>query len=303
MNDNHVRYFKALYERPNIRAAAQAIPLSRQGLLKSIDALERELGVTLFENIKGDLCHPTPYGDAFYEFACDCEAAGRRLKMRFREIEDAKNNHLSLCAAIGVRGTIGTELFTSFKKSHPNVAIDCDEQPDAHCDESVHAGESMLAFTVYPYDPDFETTELYSCDRLAWVSASDPLAQRESICINDLNGYSVGLVGPSFKNYPEFSRLCQETGVQPAEIETFAEMSILYAYARNPKHLSFTAPCVVSLFDGLFANQEAPVKAIPFIGTPWRFGISYKKDHSLNSLEYEFIEHCKQYAKKLMPQN
>ncbi|MDU6011840.1 MAG: hypothetical protein E6Y86_07325 [Slackia sp.] len=43
MNENQIRYFKALYELPNIRAAARSIPLSRQGLLKSLESTEREL--------------------------------------------------------------------------------------------------------------------------------------------------------------------------------------------------------------------------------------------------------------------
>ena len=293
MNENQIRYFKALYELPNIRAAARSIPLSRQGLLKSLESTERELNVQLFDDIKGAICTPTAYGDAFYEYACEHEEAFRKLEVRFRDIKANADLSLSLCSAIGVRGVLGIDLFKSFEAQHPGIAIHCDEQPDVHCDESLFAGSCLLAFTVFPYESDFETTELYSHDRLVWVSRNDPLAREESIGIEDLEGYQVGLVGPSFKNYTDFLRQCEEHDVKPTRIDTFSEMSLLYDYACRPGRVSFTARSVADLFDGFFQDATPPVKAIVFKGMPWRFGISYSKDHSLSYLEYQFIQHCR----------
>ena len=48
MNSEQLYYFQLAYSEGNFSAAARRVPMSLQGLTKSIRALERELGVTLF---------------------------------------------------------------------------------------------------------------------------------------------------------------------------------------------------------------------------------------------------------------
>ena len=83
--------------------------------------------------------------------------------------------------------------------------------------------------------------------------------------------------------------------MKPTRIDTFSEMSLLYDYACRPGRVSFAARSVADLFDGFFQDATPPVKAIVFKGMPWRFGISYSKDHSLSYLEYQFIQHCRNH--------
>ncbi len=48
MHSEQLRFFKLLYQIRNASAAARLIPMSPQGLMKSIRSLETELGVPLF---------------------------------------------------------------------------------------------------------------------------------------------------------------------------------------------------------------------------------------------------------------
>ena len=69
MNTEQLYYFELAYTEGSFSAAARKVPVSHQGLTKSIRSLERELGVTLFApDPDTGLPAPTPYAQELYEF-------------------------------------------------------------------------------------------------------------------------------------------------------------------------------------------------------------------------------------------
>ncbi len=299
MNDHQLQYFRAMYETRNAHEAARSIPLSRQGLLKSLESLEHELGVPLFCDKAAPSCVPTRYGDAFFAYTAQQEQERHGLLQEFRRIDIGERGVISLGAAIGTMGFLGLGVLKEFELAHPQAKITCDEVPDLRCDEGLLGGMYSLALDVYPYHEDFETVELYSANRSVWVSAKDPLAREEVLRIDDLRGYHVGVVGYTFKNYAELVTAGSSQGVSFAALDTFSEMIHLYRYAMRPGFASFTAPSVADLFSELFADSDAPVRSIPFDGLPWKFGIAWHRHHQLNDLERAFVEHCVAYARKM----
>lgn len=299
MNDHQLHYFRAVYEMKNAHNAAQSIPLSRQGLLKSLNSLEHELGVRLFHSTTASVCVPTRYGHAFYAYATQQERELCSLMQEFKRIDRSEHDLISLGAAIGTMGFLGLGILKEFELMHPNAHITCDEVPDLRCDEGLDNGTYSLALTVYPYQEEFETIELYSANRSIWVSAKDPLANRQIITLENLRGYHVGVVGYTFKNYSDLIKEEKERDVPFAALDTFSEMIHLYRYAMKPGFASFTAPSVAHLFSELFSDNSAPVRSIPFDGLPWKFGITWDRHHQLNDLERAFVEHCVAYAKKI----
>lgn len=298
MNDNQLRYFRVLYETGNAHRAAQSIPLSRQGLLKSLDSLEAELGVRLFVDKAAAACAPTTYGHAFYAYAARQRSEFRELMSEFKRIELSEHGVISLGASIGTVGLLGLGVFREFEHAHEGARIVCDEVPDVRCDEGLASGAYTVGLTVHPCPQDLETRELYATDRCVWVSVKDPLAHRESLVLDDLRGYHVGVVGQSFKNYPELVRKSGDEGIEFATIDTFSEMTQLYRYAMKPGFASFTVPNVVQLFSDLFAQHDEPVRAVRIEGLPWRFGVSHVRGHIPSELESAFVEHCVTYARR-----
>lgn len=62
MNTEQLYYFELAYSEGSFSAAARKVPVSHQGLTKSIRSLERELGVALFTpDPETGLPAPTPY--------------------------------------------------------------------------------------------------------------------------------------------------------------------------------------------------------------------------------------------------
>lgn len=82
----HLRHAIGLAEHKNFARAAQALHISQPALSRSIQTLEGQLGVRLFDRDQGGV-EPTIYGHLLLERACELDVAANDL---LREIELAK---------------------------------------------------------------------------------------------------------------------------------------------------------------------------------------------------------------------
>ena len=294
MNLAQLEYFEAVYARRSYATAAKDIPMSHQGLLKSMVALQGELGVPLFCTAEGSsTVTPTSYAEAFHAFAVDVQARQSVLETEFERISRAGNT-IRLGASTGVLGMLGISFLGTFREGNPRLDLIEEEVADLRCDAGLANGEFDLALTVLPYDEAFETRPLYEMDRYVWVPRTDRLAKAEYVRIEDLAGRHVGVMGPTFKNYGGLLDLASAHGVEFASVDTASEMLWLSRYAHNAGCVAFSAKHVASLFD-----QDSQIVARRFEGLPWGFGISWCKGRALSEQEEALVAHCVSYARRL----
>ena len=296
MNTNQLDYFLKAYRVQSYTAAAKLVPMSAQGLTKAVHSLEGELGVPLFENDANGKIKPTPYAEEFKTFCDDVSEARSRMAAGFARISGQARRTIKLAAAIGSMGLLGIDLVSSFKKDHPGIEVDCDDLPDMRVEKTLRDGHSTLGITVLPTPDDFETVALASCERCVWVAADDPLVSKGRVCITDLEGRNVALVGAQFKNYGLLLEALEREDVHPTDITTSSEMIWLHQFAKGRGCISFTAQSVLPLF-----KDDASVVALPFLGMPYQIGISWLRTHVPDDAEQAFIETCKARGRELQP--
>lgn len=291
MNLVQLEYFEAVFQKRSYAAAAKAIPMSHQGLLKSINALQKELGVPLFSVEEGStVVVPTAYAMAFHEFVEAVRAGRDQLEGEFaRIVRDSSTVRLG--ASTGVLGLLGLVFLRSFRSRNPALSVLEEEVADLRCDERLADGTFDLGLTVGPFDERFETVPLYRMDRYVWISRRDRLARRESVAIDDLAARRVGVVGPSHKNYEQLLKLAKIRGIEFARVDTSSELFWLSQYAHGSGCISFTAYHVVSLFE-----RDSEIVARRFEGLPWEFGISWLKGKSLSDQERALVDYCRAFA-------
>ncbi len=292
VNLAQLEYFEAVYEKRSYAAAARSIPMSHQGLIKSLTALRAELGVPLFCASEGStVVAPTAYADALHAFAADVSAGRAALAAEFERITRTGNT-VRLGAATGVLGLLGISFLETFRAKFPQVSVVEEELADLRCDEGLAQGRFDLALTVLPFGEAFETRPLYEMDRYVWVSRTDRLCRAETVCVEDLAGRHVGVMGPAFKNYGGLVDLAAGRGVEFASLDAAAEMLWLSNYAHNTGRVAFTAKHVARLFE-----QDEAIVARPFEGLPWGFGISWARGRALSEQEEALVEHCLAFAR------
>ena len=249
MNLNQLGYFEAVYEKRSYSAAAKSIPMTHQGLIKSISTLQKELGVPLFSvEEETNTLIPTPYAHAFHEFAQNVQRENGVLDRKFDQIKRTGAT-IRLGSSTGVLGLLGTGFLGTFRAHHDDIAVADEEIPDLLCDEGLIDGRYDLALTIQPYEEDFETIPLYCMNRYVWAPVRDRLSKlSKPITMQDIAGYHVGVMGRAFKSYPELLDMVSDQKVELASVDTSSELFWLSRYASKPHHVAFTAYHVIELF-------------------------------------------------------
>lgn len=289
MYGEQLEYFALAYQLGSFSAAAKRVPMSPQGLTKSIRSLESELGVTLFETGANGEIMPTEYADELLQFVNRFEVDLSLTREAFRRIRAAENREVRIDIALGILGYLGPDFVKGFERQHPDVILRYDEVNDMHCDEDLRRGECGLALSVAPYPGEFITVELYSTPMCFWVSAEDELADKDELSIEDFRGRDVAVPGAGFKCFRYLLERCKDAGVELGELYTSAEIFRLFEFARQGKGIGFSARHLVEM--PLF-KKDSSVVGIPLEGASWRFGLCRLASHRPSDAERAFTDYC-----------
>ena len=296
MYTEQLDYFMLAYRYRSFSAAVKQVPMSSQGLTKSIRALENELGVTLFAVDANGRLNPTPFADELQKFASQFDENRTCLAEAFERIRALERHEIRLGTSLGIIGLFGPGFLESFHSSHPDTHVTINEDSDDVCEANLARGTYDLAFTLAPYDPDFETEELFATRVCFWVPSADSLANRGELSVADLAGRTIAIPGKDFKCYRSLLSECDAAGIEIAEIVPSSEIFWIYEYALHGSGLGFTIEPHTQL--PMFQTSEEVV-AIPCKELSWRFGISRLKGRDSTPPEQAFCTYTVEYARKL----
>lgn len=301
MNSDQLRYFELAYTERSFSAAARRIPVSHQGLTKSIRALERELGVPLFETDDGAPV-PTPYAHEFYEYVQVLKSNTRLLYEAFDRLRDEQRFTVRLGCSLGMLNAFGPGLIDDFVAAHPNVSVPYGESNDALCEEGLLEGRYDLALCVSPPAPGCEGVALYESPMYFWMRRDDPLALRVAregragLVIEDLEGRDIAIPGTGFKCLEHLRAKAAACGVGLGKIYELSEIFQLYGYAVEGRVLGFSNGTLVDL--PVFQRDDR-VLALPVEGLTWGFSIERVATHALGEAERWFWDWCVAAARDL----
>ena len=187
MESRQVQYFLAIVDNGSFSAAADELYISQSSLSKKIIALEKELGVTLFDRSKRKI-KLTKAGKKFLEHARALDSAYRDMVI---EIDDykAKEDYFSV-AAIPVISEYGiTNLIALFQEQYPNIHLSLEELNGMSILPALSERRFDLAFTRHNYlDYDqFTGIEVCKDKFLVVVSQKNPHASKTTISLKELS--------------------------------------------------------------------------------------------------------------------
>ncbi len=177
-----MRYFVAVAEHRHITRAAEHLGIQQPPLTQQIQALERELGVSLLRR------HPrgvelTPAGESFFADAMEI------LQMVDRAIEAAGQTARGQRGRVRVGMTNSTpfhpllpRVMRAFRESAPNVALTLQEGGTGELVDAVRAGRLDAAFTrsALTNAADLVVEVLLKEDLVVALPARHPLAESPS---------------------------------------------------------------------------------------------------------------------------
>ncbi|WP_139651601.1 LysR family transcriptional regulator [Raoultibacter phocaeensis] len=244
MDVDQRRYFCTLCSTGNITQAAQTLFISRQGLSKSMKALESHVGAQLFERGKNGVTL-TEAGRVLLRYIREDDRLWDACMADIREASEAEPVSIRIgLLSMYVGYEQKRELFASFQDD-ADIRIEVvDGDHDAFW-QAIAAGEMDFAFTISPPDDMGLPTIKLANDTLAvLLSVNDPLAKKACIDFKaDLRGKTVIQTSPykgrlyetAFKNHGiETELLLHDRNLMLARVSTSEDCFIIQTqYAKD----------------------------------------------------------------------
>ncbi|MCD8018436.1 MAG: LysR family transcriptional regulator [Clostridiales bacterium] len=221
MNLMHLRYFCKLAETQHYTQAAAELYISQPGLSGAISSLEEELGIRLFEK-KGRNIHLTKYGKEFYRYVNDS------LKILDTGISVAQSHGDKLGGAIDIMcittilGDYVPMVVSEFKKDYPKVTFHIFQGQTEEILTSLEKEVYDIGFCTYNETrPDLTGFPVVEQEVIALLSHNHPLAERDSISLEELTGSNIYTYSSSQQIGRQIISLMKKHKLQPSPVADF----------------------------------------------------------------------------------
>jgi len=187
MEIRQVEYFLSVVETGSFSAAADKHFISQSSLSKVIMALEKELGVALFDRSKRNVSL-TEAGKAFLEHARKIDIANRAmvadLKGYISGVESFSVAAIPVITQYGI-----TTYIAQFREVNPHIEFTLEEIDGVNILPALEQQRFDLAFTRHRYldHEKFTSIEISKDKLLAVVSKRNQHATRASVSIKELS--------------------------------------------------------------------------------------------------------------------
>jgi len=213
-----LRTFVTTAERGSVSLASAELRVAQPALSRQIQALERELGIKLFDRIRRRLVL-TAEGRLLL---VDCRGAlnlANSIKERAQLLQRADAGVLSIAATPQTIDGVLSGFLTRYNKARPNVHVKLIEAIGAELPAVLHRGEAHFilttARTIEPADQSVEAIWLPSLDFVAAIGRNETLAATSRIDVRLLESRPLLLLNQSFAVRQAFDAACRIAELRP----------------------------------------------------------------------------------------
>jgi DNA-binding transcriptional LysR family regulator len=151
MHLRSLQHALAVVEEGSFSRAACRFGISQQALSKQIVALERELGINLFDRVPGG-AYPTLAGLAFLEESRTIIAMSDSALARARRIAEAEQAHIRVGLAVAASRT-ADKIIGRFSATYTHVKVDTQRMLSADQSRALRKHRVDVAIGFAPTDP------------------------------------------------------------------------------------------------------------------------------------------------------
>lgn len=182
MKFNAIRDFLAVAERGSLRAAARQIGGSQPAMSRSIQELERELGVVLFERT-GSGVQLTPMGKVFLRRARSVHNELRRAQEEMDQLRGETNGRLTVALSSVPHLALLPNVLRPFRQRYPHVTMDIRDAVFPNIEPDLREGRVDCYIGPVPLDTgsDLQVEKLFDNTRLIVSRKGHPLEHARSL--------------------------------------------------------------------------------------------------------------------------
>lgn len=182
MKLNHLRDVLAVAERGSLRAAARHLGVAQPALTRSIQELERELGVPLFERQPTGVV-VTRMGELFVRRANAVRSELQRAREELEQIRGETHGRVSVCMSTVPHIALLPYALPAFRARYPDVHLDMNEGLYPMVETSLRSGIVDVYIGPPPAEPRSEilVEKLFDNTRVILCRKGHPLAHARTL--------------------------------------------------------------------------------------------------------------------------
>jgi DNA-binding transcriptional LysR family regulator len=288
MDIKQIEYFVSVVEIGSFSLAAEELYISQSSLSKQIIALEKELGVKLFDRSKRRIAL-TEAGKMFHKHALGFKKINQALLSDLREFK--KSTPSLTIAAIPVTAQYGiTSYVAQFKKAYPEINFTMEERQAAVVLPALSQHKYDLAFVRdYNIDNDMFSILPVAADKLVVaVSREHRLAKRKSISLKELSDENFIMFNKGTLIHELSMNACQSAGFEPRIFYTASRATSIISMLTSNSGVALIMEKVLNYY------THSDIVAIPLDQIiESQIIIAYPRDRKLSKSARTFLDFVK----------
>jgi DNA-binding transcriptional LysR family regulator len=282
-------------EERNFTRAGEKMFIAQPSISKSIQRLEEELGVILFDRRMRDVTL-TDVGKIVYEHSSEILALAKRMQIGIEDISDLTAGQLK----IGLPQIIGTFIFPAVGKAYteryPGVTLKIEERGGLLTEKLVEKGEIDVGFVVVPVEnPLLHVEQIYEDSFVLCVSANHPLAQREQIELHEVKDEQFIFFAKTFALHKIVMNACEQSGFKPDVLLESTQWDLVLELV--------SLQMGIAILPRVFAHKLKNIEIVSIpITSPvfkWQVGVITSKKYYQSTALKRFLEIVREiYAQK-----
>lgn len=273
MNLRDFEVFKTIAECGSFSKASENLFIAQPSLSKTIQKLEKKLGVTLFER-SNRIIRLTDEGRLVYEKAIIMLQQMKELHIQLEDMNEHVKGHLK----VGLPQIIGTFFFPqvakTFLKKYKEVTLEFVEEGGLSVERLVEKGEVDVAFVVLPtQSKELEEQLIFEAPFVACLPKGHVLKDEKQITLAQLQQDDWIMFDTTFALRQVVLDSCRKEQFVPNIAYSTTQWDLLMALVRDGLGVAIVPSPLTEMI-----TQNLCVKEICSQYIPWKIGIVVKKN-------------------------
>lgn len=274
-------------------AAAKRLYLSVPGLVKTMDRLEVELGVSLFVRMRSGVTL-TPAGQVLARYAPSYIRKHDMIVSNVRKAAAQRETRVEVCMTWGLLSFFPRNFLSRFVLSNPDASLATHNYSLKELYEALREyRETIGLYFGEINDTDLEILFHREAPLHALMADSNPLCEKETLSLEDLKRSKVVLVNSDPDVMQQLQNRLESVGCPPQIILDSAEWEQAMELIASAGYISFCLP------PGNPDNISLQTRWVNDLGLTVNFNMAVMKGVAMTNAERRFVD----YVVELMNAN